>query len=255
MPTRPSPPAPMTATTASDVRQPGGPSVSPSSRPSPAPRPGGRRRVAGERAHSRGAGLPDAPTAEPTSDAVQALPPAAIQPEPDTSAVEPDGETGRRMAPTWLLAVLGALLVVVLAGLAVLIVVDRRAGAVDAARGEAVRRARTAAVTLLSYDYRRLDADFAAGRALTTAPFAQQYARTTSDAVKKVATDTKATVRAEVAAVGVVSATPERVTLVLFVNQTTTSSRLQRPQVDQNRVEMTLVDKGGRWLVSQVKGL
>ncbi len=192
---------------------------------------------------------------KPTSDALPAVSEASKQRKPLASAREPGGERSRKTAPTWLLAVLGALLAVVLAGLAVLVVVDRRAAAVDAARGAAVRQARTAAVTLLSYDYRRLDADFAAGRALTTAPFAQQYVRTTSDAVKKVATDTKATVRAEVAATGVVSGTADRVTVVLFVNQTTTSSRLQRPQVDQNRVEMTLVDRGGRWLVSEVKGL
>jgi Mce-associated membrane protein len=43
--------------------------------------------------------------------------------------------------------------------------------------------------------------------------------------------------------------------VVLFVNQTTTSNRLERPQLDQNRVEMTMTRVGGRWLISQVRGL
>ncbi len=148
-----------------------------------------------------------------------------------------------------------ALLVVVLLALGLLVRADRSARAVDQARGEAVRAARTAATKILSYDYRHLDADFAAGRALTTSPFAEQYARTTADAVKQVATDTKAAVVADVAAVGVQQATAHRVVVVLFVNQTTTSTRLERPQVDQNRVEMTMVERDGRWLVSQVRGL
>jgi Mce-associated membrane protein len=70
-----------------------------------------------------------------------------------------------------------------------------------------------------------------------------------------VATDSKASVVAQVAAVGVEQASEHRVVVVMFVNQTTTSTRLERPQVDQNRVEMTMVERDGRWLVSQVSGL
>ncbi|MGN6612454.1 MAG: hypothetical protein ACTHLJ_11815 [Angustibacter sp.] len=157
--------------------------------------------------------------------------------------------------PGWVLATLAALLVVVLVAVGLLVRADRHARAVDEARGEAVRAARTAATAILSYDYRHLDADFAKGRALTAPPFAEQYAKTTAEAVKQVATDTKASVVAQVAAAGVEQAAEHRVVVVLFVNQTTTSTRLERPQVDQNRVEMTMVERDGRWLVSQVSGL
>jgi Mce-associated membrane protein len=201
-----------------------------------APRPG-RRRVAGERKRPR--------LAEPVEQPDE---------QPDEQPVESTSERGRRV-PGWLLVALSALLAVVVAALAVVVTLDRRAAAVDRATADATSAGRAAAVRLLSYDHRHLDADFAAGKALTTAPFSAQYARTTSQAVKKVATDTKATVTADVASVGVEQASSDRVVLVLFVNQTTTSTRLQRPQVDQNRVEMTLVPRGGRWLVSQVSGL
>lgn len=238
-----------------DVRRPdqarGGTAVTPSPR---------RRRVAGERSRPV---LPPEPVIEPTP---QPTPQPTRDANPTLEAGREGGErvtgagrggereAGRRV-PGWVLGALAALLVVVLVGVGLLVRADRNAAAVDEARGEAVRAARTAATAILSYDYRHLDADFAKGRAFTAPPFAEQYARTTADAVKQVATDTKASVVAQVAAVGVEQASAHRVVVVLFVNQTTTSTRLERPQVDQNRVEMTMVERDGRWLVSQVSGL
>jgi Mce-associated membrane protein len=111
-------------------------------------------------------------------------------------------------------------------------------------------------VTVLSYDYRHLDADFAAAQALTAQPFTGEYQRTTTKAVRPVAVKNAAVVKASLSAAGVVRATPDRAVVLAFVNQTTTSSRLQRPQVDQNRVELTMVRSGsGRWLVAGVRAM
>jgi Mce-associated membrane protein len=145
--------------------------------------------------------------------------------------------------------------VLAVAGAVTLVVLQQRADDVQRARAQAVGAARSAAATLLAYDYRHLDRDFAAGRALTTGAFAGQYAKTTHDAVAQVATQTKATVKAEVAAASVVTASADQVTVLMFVNQTTTSNRLERPQVDQNRVELTMRRVRGHWLVAQVRGL
>jgi Mce-associated membrane protein len=43
--------------------------------------------------------------------------------------------------------------------------------------------------------------------------------------------------------------------VLLFVNQTTTSTRLDGPKVDLNRVVLTLDRVDGKWLVSKVVGL
>jgi len=43
--------------------------------------------------------------------------------------------------------------------------------------------------------------------------------------------------------------------LLLFVDQTTTSTRIEGPEVDLNRVRMTLSRGGGQWLVSGVLAL
>ena len=96
---------------------------------------------------------------------------------------------------------------------------------------------------ILSYDYRHLDADFAAARKALTGSFASDYRATTSKMVRPGAEQYHVVVKAEVAAESVVSATADQVVVLLFVNQTTTSTRLDGPRVDLNRVRLTLA----RW--------
>ena len=126
---------------------------------------------------------------------------------------------------------------------------------VEQAREEARAAAEAAAVTLLSYDHRRLDRDFAAARKLLTGGFADDYAQTTEEVVRPTALEVEAVVTAEVAASSVVRASENRVVVLLFVDQTTTSTRVEGPQVDLNRVRMTLTRTNGRWLVSGVDAL
>jgi Mce-associated membrane protein len=164
--------------------------------------------------------------------------------------------TRRSGFPGWLRLGLVALLLAALAVAAVLGLRHRQDEARARASAQALAAARSAAVTVLSYDYRHLDADFAAAQARTAQPFTSEYQRTTSTAVRPVATANKAVVAAAVSAAGVVRATPDRVVVLAFVNQTTRSSRLERPQVDQNRVELTMVrSTGDRWLVAGVKAM
>jgi Mce-associated membrane protein len=137
----------------------------------------------------------------------------------------------------------------------VLTVQSREASRLSDARTAALQSARSAAEVVLSYDHEHLDEDFAAALDVSTGQFAEEYRRTSEGAVRKVATDTEATVTAQVASAGVVSATPDRVVVLLFVDQTTTSNRLDAPQTDQNRVRMTMVRSGQEWLVAGVDAL
>ncbi|MDP3713554.1 MAG: hypothetical protein Q8R60_13850 [Mycobacteriales bacterium] len=125
----------------------------------------------------------------------------------------------------------------------------------DDARDEALRTARDAARLLLAYDYRRLDEDFAAGAALTADPFKSEYERTTTRLVRDVATQYKAVVRAEVVQAGAVEVAEDRVVALLFVNQTTTSTRVQGAKVDLSRVRMVLQRIDGSWRVTGVDAL
>jgi Mce-associated membrane protein len=123
------------------------------------------------------------------------------------------------------------------------------------ARREALAAARDAARVLFSYDHEQLDEDFAAGLALATGEFREEYERTTREVVRPVAEQYDAVVEAAVVEAAVVSAEPERVVALVFLNQTTTSTRVEGPKIDQSRVRMALVRDDGRWRVEQVTAL
>jgi Mce-associated membrane protein len=125
----------------------------------------------------------------------------------------------------------------------------------ESARTAGLEASRDAARTLLSYDYRTLDKDFAAGKAVTTGAFQKQYADTTAKVVAPVAKDKKAVVKAEVVTAGVVRASANRVVTIVYVNQVTTTSLAAGPKVDLSRVRMTLVRVDGHWRVSKVDAL
>ncbi|MGN6521663.1 MAG: hypothetical protein ACTHMZ_00395 [Actinomycetes bacterium] len=129
------------------------------------------------------------------------------------------------------------------------------ASADRAAGPAALAAARSAAPVVLSYDSAHLDGDFAKARRLLTGSFAADYTATTTKVVAPAAEQYHAKVTADVAAASVVRASREEVVVLLFVNQTTTSDRLDGPKVDLNRVRMTMVPVHGRWLVARVDAL
>lgn len=194
------------------------------------------------------------------------------------SDVEPDAEPGlgvgsstrasksvqsrgvRRAVVTAALAV--ALIAVVAIG-AVLTIQYRDAIRTDHARTAAMAAAKRAAPVIFSYDYRHLDQDFSKAEALLTGSFHDQYAKTTQTVVKPTALQYHGVVKATVAqpadgsaaAVSVVSASPEQVVVLAFIDQSTTSTRVSGTQVDQNRVLLTLTHTPQGWLVSAVDAL
>lgn len=125
----------------------------------------------------------------------------------------------------------------------------------DEARQAAVGAGRSAAKVLLSYDYRTLEKDFAAGRKVATGGFKKEYTETTNKTVTPNAKKLHVTVTAEVVSAGVVEASLERVELLLYVNQNTVSDAVKNGRLDQNRVLMTMVPVEGKWRVAELKSL
>ncbi|MGW0369110.1 hypothetical protein ACWDZW_09365 [Streptomyces coeruleorubidus] len=189
-------------------------------------------------------------------------------PEPSPESFEEDapqersepGPGGRRRPLTLLLAVL---LVVGLVALAALGWQYRDGRLTETARAEALAAARKAAPVVLSYDYRRLDKDFSTARAHLTGDFRDEYGKTTKTVVAPTAEKYHGVVKATVAAPGsggtpaasVVSASPDKVVVLLFVNQVTESTQVSGARVDQNRVRMTMDRTGDGWKVSAVDAL
>jgi Mce-associated membrane protein len=220
-----------------------------------------QRPVAGQRNRSR---LGSAPAAEqepvvapPRRTAVldrDATAPADLPSRP--AAEQPPVRRAGRGTRGDLLVLVAALVTLALVLTAGLLALRARGeDHVDQARTAALAAAEAHAVDLLSYDYRHLDRDFARARRVLTGSFADDYAHTTESVVRPTAEQVKAVVTADVAASSVVRASPNRVVVLLFVNQTTTSTRLEGPKVDLNRVQMRLDRVDGQWLVSKVVAL
>lgn len=229
------------------------------------------RRIAGQR--RRPEVNPQIEESEAVTQATPEAPERVSGPSPDTADItesdrrpvdapakrvvaEPVTAAGPRSRVAVVLSTaLAVLLVVILSLAGVLGVKAWKGKEAEDARGQAVAAGRKAAETALSYDYRSLDKSFAAARATMTADFAGKF-DATAKVAGELATKTKATVRAEVREVGVRDGNADRVTLIIFVNQTTTSTITEgKPRIDLNRTRFTMVRNGDQWLVQEIAGL
>jgi Mce-associated membrane protein len=107
---------------------------------------------------------------------------------------------------------------------------------------------------MLGYSYKSFDRHTTEVSALLTGRFRGEFIQAATKAVKPLAVQNQAVVEAKVSEVSVMS-TPEQgdVKILAFVDQLTTSAKLERPQIDQNRVILTMSQVEGRWLVSKVE--
>ncbi|MFD5429478.1 hypothetical protein [Streptomyces sp. NPDC127084] len=189
----------------------------------------------------------------------------AQEPEQDDAEPEPEDTGGpsggrRRKLVMALLTVLSA---APLVGAAVLAQDYGDGRRTERARQQALTAARAAAPVVLSYDYRHLERDFAAARGHLTGAFRDEYRRTTKAVVAPTAKKYQGVVKATVAsppgggvpAASVVSASPDKAIVLLFVNQVTRSSQIEAPRVDLNRVRMTLTLTSEGWKVAAVDAL
>lgn len=165
---------------------------------------------------------------------------------------------GRRL----LTLVLGVLLLAALVTTAVLGWQYRDGSRTASARTQALTAAQKAAPVVLSYDYRHLDKDFARARTHLTGGFHAEYGKTTKAVVGPTAKKYRAVVKATIAApatgtpaASVVSASPDKVVVLLFINQVTESTQVSGARVDLNRVRMTMARTDGGWKVSGVDAL
>ncbi|MBF9129627.1 hypothetical protein I0C86_11725 [Plantactinospora sp. S1510] len=151
--------------------------------------------------------------------------------------------TGNRLCLVFVVAIVLAIGVAGATGYA-----HHRTGARDSAVRQALATAGPAAKAIFSYDYRSFDASVANGRAFVTGPFADEYAATTAT-LKSTAVSEQAVVLAEVSASGVVRADPERVELLVYLNQYRRNVNTEGEKVDQNRVVLELRRIGEDWKV------
>ena len=117
-------------------------------------------------------------------------------------------------------------------------------------RADQVRDAADRAVTaVLSYDYRRIEDGMEETAPLLTGDAEAQYVEV-QEPLLQTAPRLKAVVTAEVKSSTVLEHDDDSARVLLFVDQLSSSKKLQQPQLDQSRVVVTLARDGGRWLVS-----
>ena len=228
-------------------------------------RPRNRPRIAGQRRTGEPRSVVEAPEERPVDVVTDTIETAEkrVAPAPDsTVAVTESDETAppvvakeKKPVGAVLSALLAVVIVLVLAVAGILGVKALKGKEAEDARSQAATAGRKAAEVALSYDYRSLDKSFAAARATMTPDFATKF-DATAKVAGELATKTKATVRAEVREVGVRDGNADRVTLIIFVNQTTTSTITEgKPRIDLNRTRFTMVRNGDQWLVQEIAGL
>lgn len=225
-----------------------------------------RPRVAGERSRSRR--VPSEPVGVDLRDTagqrlrrVAGAVPDRAQPGNHRASTAVDTRASARPAPSQpesplrRLAGPASALIVALALLTATLVVSLREPGADTSSGHsaAAAQAKLSLEQMLSFDYRTFDADSAKVQPLLAGPFRSEFTSTMAAQIKPLAQKSKSVVRARVYDVGVVNASERSVTVLAFVNQAKTSSDLERPAIDQNRVIATLTKVDGRWLISGLR--
>jgi len=130
--------------------------------------------------------------------------------------------------------------------------------ATERARTQAVSAARAAAGDILGYDYRSVEQSIARARADTTGSFRKEYDETAKKLLPE-SKQLKAIVQATVGSSAVMSASSDRVVVLLFVDQATVKQvpgqTTPTTRIDQSRVRVTMSKVGGKWLVSELAAL
>lgn len=167
------------------------------------------------------------------------------------------GGARRRGIPWWAVTVLGVVAAVAVGLAAYLVTEARQAQQYQEGLDRAPAAAEAAAVAVLSYSHQSLDADRDAAAKFLTDDYREEYVDTFDKLVKDSATQVKATVKAEVLASSAMVLTddrdPREVPVLLFVDQSTTSTATSgEPSLALNRVRFDMVEVDGTWLVDGI---
>ena len=142
--------------------------------------------------------------------------------------------------------------------LVALLLEQRSDQATERARTQAVSAARAAAGDILGYDYRSVDQSIRRARASTTGAFRKEYDETAKKLLPE-SKQLKAIVQATVGSSAVMSASSDRVVVLLFVDQATVKQvpgeKTPTTRIDQSRVRVTMTKVDGKWLVSELAAL
>jgi len=186
--------------------------------------------------------------------------PAWVPPPPPTTATEPepaavaqgDGPSGRTRRILLACVAVDLVLTLVFGTLAFRAWDRERELEAAADAGRTVRASLPAQLQkVLSYDFQTFEDNREAALEQLTPSFRDDYADTL-DEIEDRAKEQRRSQDAQVVAVAVVRATDDEVTTLVFVNRTTSTAGSDRTQILQDRLNATVVKRGGTWLIDDI---
>ncbi|WP_156751249.1 hypothetical protein [Mycobacterium sp. 1245111.1] len=121
----------------------------------------------------------------------------------------------------------------------------------DAVAQRVVNAAKEGTVALLSYKPDTLDQDFAAAKSHLSGDFLNYYNDFTKQVVTPAARTKGVTTTAQVMGAAASELHPDSATVLVFVNQVTTSTERPDPSMASSTVKVTLTKVNGQWLITK----
>ena len=133
-----------------------------------------------------------------------------------------------------------------------------RSNSVAEARAVATDAAASASEKIFSYRYNELDQHMRESQATMTPKFAKKF-RSISPALNALAPQRKIQVKAVVRYAAAKecgdTCSPEKATVLIFIDQARLSADTDKPTVFGNRIEVFMVERNEKWLVDNIKAL
>ncbi len=121
----------------------------------------------------------------------------------------------------------------------------------DAAAHRAIQAASDGAVAVLSYSYDHLNRDFDNAKSHLTGDFLAYYNKFTDNVVAPTAQEGQLTASAKVIRAAISDLHPDSAIVLVFVDQTTSSTKKKDPEKTQSAVLVTLTKVNGSWLIAK----
>jgi len=118
-------------------------------------------------------------------------------------------------------------------------------------RQAVIQAASTGTVKMLSYSPDTLEQDFSAAEALLTGDFLAYYKQFTREKVAPAAREQGLTTSAKIQGAGVESLLTQKGSVLVFVNQSTTSRDKPSPALNASSVRVEVIKVNGAWLIDK----
>lgn len=130
-----------------------------------------------------------------------------------------------------------------------------RYDATEQAKAQALTVAKDRIVSLLSYNYRSIDRQIADNRDALTGKFRDDYVNLISTVVAPAARRQQVSIQTAVVNESVISAEPDQVAVLIYLNQQSQGTVQQSPILTGSRVRLNLVHQDDKWLISELTPL